>query len=115
LVSPIASIDLSSGSAIFPAFRGVWYIAHGMNDDWDGSLLTSTSSYYPVGYDNSGNLIGTEGELIMVKDGFITFSPDAVYDRNETLQIISNTPTELVLRSYQGCNDYIDYHLTKVN
>jgi hypothetical protein len=112
LISPI---NTSTGNQNFPGARSHWYIAHGLGEDWDGLLFTSTSSVYPIGFDNSGNLIGTEGELIMVKDGFITFSPDVLNYKCETLRIVSNTPSELVLRSYQGCNDYIDYHFTKVN
>jgi hypothetical protein len=112
LISPI---NTSTGNQNFPGARSHWYISHGLGNDWDGLLFSSSSSYYPTGFDNSGNWIGRSGELIMVKDGFITFSPDMLNYKCETLKIVSNTPSELVLRSYQGCSDFIDYHFTKVN
>jgi len=111
LISPAGFFNTPSD---FPGFREIWYIAHGMGVDWDGNGFDVTS-YYPIGYDNSGNVLGRDGELLMLGDGIITLSPEVNLAKPEVLKIILNNTSELVLRSYQGCSDYIDYHFTKVN
>lgn len=115
ILDPTFSINPNTGNSDFFAFRNKFFICHGMDLDWDGMNGMNVSDYYPFGSDGSGNWLFREGQLMMIYDNVITLSKSYSWGRFERLKVVSNSSTELILRSFQDCNDYKDYHFNRIN